>query len=260
MRRRVDRQTLEATVGLPFVFFIKKASQLEEQVYSIPIGWCTCSCPLGMWWFWLWIHQGFHWCQLSTRKLGSKFLSCQVCWQVNSSFFVVGRSEKFNTMRWYDTQYIVLLLPLMGNMVFLWSVESCAPHQQEHTTTPSIQKGSALNQQGMSKAECLEFLGIWKLVISWAVVEWDHVLKYPVFLMAVTRKLGSTQALVASWAWWALSWRLRFVQKAIALALTRDGSSGGMVRTLVITKDKADCDQNHHGDANKKVWALFFLL
>ena len=31
----------------------------------------------------------------------------------------------------------------------------------------------------------------------------------------------------------------RFVQKAIALALTRDGSSGGMVRTLTITKDKA---------------------
>lgn len=173
---------------------------------------------------------------------------------------VVGRSEKFNTMRWYDTQYIALLLLLICNMVFLWSVESCAPHQQEHTTTPSIQKGSALNQQGMSKAECLEFLGIWKLVISWAVVEWDHVLKYPVFLMAVTRKLGSTQAVVASWAWWALSWRLRFVQKAIALALTRDGSSGGMVRTLVITKDKADGDQNHHGDANKKVWALFFLL
>ena len=34
---------------------------------------------------------------------------------------------------------------------------------------------------------------------------------------------------------------LRFVQKAIALALTRDGSSGGMVRTLTITKDKAPC-------------------
>eukprot|EP00434_Breviolum_minutum_P041466 symbB.v1.2.036884.t1/scaffold5314.1/size28488/2 len=33
---------------------------------------------------------------------------------------------------------------------------------------------------------------------------------------------------------------LEFVQKAIALALTRDGSSGGMVRTLVITKDKVE--------------------
>lgn len=34
-----------------------------------------------------------------------------------------------------------------------------------------------------------------------------------------------------------ISWP-RFVQKATALAISRDGSSGGMVRSLVITKDK----------------------
>ena len=33
--------------------------------------------------------------------------------------------------------------------------------------------------------------------------------------------------------------RCRFVQKATALAISRDGSSGGMVRSLIITKDKA---------------------
>eukprot|EP00913_Durusdinium_trenchii_P007045 g6628.t1 len=33
---------------------------------------------------------------------------------------------------------------------------------------------------------------------------------------------------------------VEFVQRAISLALTRDGSSGGMVRTLVITKDKVE--------------------
>ena len=38
--------------------------------------------------------------------------------------------------------------------------------------------------------------------------------------------------------------RLRFVQKAVALALSRDGSSGGMVRTLVITKDEASRGDN----------------
>lgn len=129
----------------PLIFFNQKTNPTWRTGVLHPIGWCTCSCPLGMWWFWLWIHQGFHWCQLSAWKLGSKFSSCQVLLQVNSSFFVVGRSEKFNTMRWYDTQYIALLLLLICNMVFLWSVESCAPHQQEHTTTPSIQKGSALN-------------------------------------------------------------------------------------------------------------------
>ena len=32
---------------------------------------------------------------------------------------------------------------------------------------------------------------------------------------------------------------LRFVQKALCFAMSRDGSSGGVVRTLVITKDKA---------------------
>mmetsp|Transcript_77450 Transcript_77450/g.121945 ORF Transcript_77450/g.121945 Transcript_77450/m.121945 type:complete len:238 (+) Transcript_77450:56-769(+) len=33
---------------------------------------------------------------------------------------------------------------------------------------------------------------------------------------------------------------LEFVQKATALAISRDGSSGGMVRSLVITKDKVE--------------------
>ena len=46
MRRRVDRQTLEATVGPDFVFFfIKKPSQLEEQVYSIPLGGARVRVP-----------------------------------------------------------------------------------------------------------------------------------------------------------------------------------------------------------------------
>jgi len=33
---------------------------------------------------------------------------------------------------------------------------------------------------------------------------------------------------------------LEFVQKATALAISRDGSSGGMVRSLIITKDKVE--------------------